>query len=114
MRPQKRARPGVAARRLQHGGPVDPVDEDWVPRLACVGCNGDRCTAVMGRDQAAYRLGPDERLVGEGDHHGGNAAPLMALRVDGRRAVGERAQPHRERRTHPRRPVGVVHGKRAR
>lgn len=72
VRPQERACPGVAGRHADHLRPVHGGKQHRVARLAAVGGDRDRGSGLMGRDQAAHRLRPDKRLVGQGDHGGGD------------------------------------------
>jgi hypothetical protein len=84
-------------------------DQHRVARLAVIRGDGDRGARAVRGDQPARRLGPDQRLVGQGDHRGGDAGQVA------RRAAGVQcAQRGGERRAHAGRPVRVVHRARAR
>jgi hypothetical protein len=113
VRPQERARPGVAGRHADHLRPVRGGDEHRVARLAVVGGDRDRSASVVGGDQAPDRLRPDERLISQGNHGRG----CVGLRAAGLRGAGscgaaQGMQTGHERRAHPGQPVRIMHGER--
>jgi aldose 1-epimerase len=94
---QERSRPGVASGHLDHLGPVLARQQHGIARLTLV-CGHRHAGAVaVGGDQPGDCPGADQRLVGQGHHHGADAV-----------AFAKREQRGSQRRAHARAPLRIV------